>query len=154
MTTILAPKERRELVAERVKRFILECLPGKALDITIAAHKSERTGPQNRYLNGVAYKLISDATGFERDDVSEFCLGSFFGWVTVKCPKTPSNPNGVKDVPRRTTTKNEKGERDVLKWDEFGDYVAWIQRFAARKGIIIPDADPEWFKHETEQEAA
>lgn len=153
-TTLIAPKERRELVAERVKRFILDALPGKRLRILIEEDKSTRTSQQNRYLWGVAYDRIVQATGFEPEDVSEFCLGSYFGWVTVKCPKTPSNPNGAKDVPRRTTTKNEEGQRDVLKWDAFGDYVAWIQRFAAKKGILIPDPDPEWFKNEQQKEAA
>lgn len=152
-TALIAPKERRELVAERLKRFVLEALPGKRLRITIEEDKSTRTSQQNRYLHGVAYARISEATGFEPEDVAEFCCGSYFGWVTVKCPKTPSNPNGTKDVPVRTTTKNEEGQRDVLKWDAFGDYVAWIQRFGARKGILIPDPDPEWFKHE-EREAA
>lgn len=151
-TTLIAPKERRELVAERVKRFILDALPGKRLRILIEEDKSTRTSQQNRYLNGVAYPLISDATGFERDDVSEFCCGSYFGWVTVKCPKTPSNPEGVKDVPLRTTTRNADGQRDVLKWDAFGDYVAWIQRFAAKKGILIPDPDVNW--QDNEREAA
>lgn len=153
-TTIIVPKHGRELVAKRLERFVLECFPGKRLRVSIEEDKSTRTSQQNRYLYGVCYARISEAIGYEPEDVAEFCLGSYFGWVTVKCPKTPSNPNGCKDVPRRTTTKNEEGQRDVLKWDAFGDYVAWIQRFAAKKGILIPDPDPEWFKHEQQSEAA
>ena len=149
-TTIIAPKHGRELVAKRVERFILECFPGKRIRISVEEDKSTRTSQQNRYLYGVCYERVCEATGFEVDDVAEFCCGSYFGWVTVSCPKTPSNPTGQKDVPRRTTTKNEEGKRDVLKWDEFGNYVAWIQRFFARKGILIPDPDINWQDNESE----
>lgn len=153
-TTLHIPKDRRELAAARVQRFVMECLPGKALEVIVRQRKSERSSPQNRYLHGVAYKILADATGYEVEDIAEYLLGTHFGWVTVKCPKTPSNPNGCKDVPRRTTTKNEDGKRDVLKWDAFGDYVAWIQRFAAKKGIHIPDPDPGYADRDDEREAA
>lgn len=111
--------------------------------VTIEPYKKTRSSSQNRYLNGVAYKLLSDATGYERDDISQYCCGTYFGWKQVKCPKTPSNPSGVQDVPVRTTTTNDLGHRAVLSTAEFADYVEWIQRFAAEKGILIPDPGEE-----------
>jgi hypothetical protein len=44
-------------------------------------------------------------------------------------------------VPVRTTTRDENGNRDVLNKQQFSDYVAFIQRFAASKGIFIPDPE-------------
>ena len=112
------------------------------------SRKRERSHPQCRYLNGVAYKLLSDATGYERDEISEFCCGMYFGWIEKKCPKTPANPKGIKSVPRRTTTTDENGERDVLSKTDFADYVARVQRFGAKHGVLIPDPDPEYFMKE------
>jgi len=34
-------------------------------------------------------------------------------------PKTPNNPKGIRDVPIRTTTTNDRGERDVLSKQDF-----------------------------------
>ena len=45
-------------------------------------------------------------------------------------------------MPIRTTTEDEDGNRDVIDGEAFWDYVEWIQRGAARKGIVIPDPDP------------
>lgn len=147
-TTLIAPKDRRELVAERAKRFILDCLPGKELEIEIRQRKRERTPPQCRYLNGVAYKLLGQHTGYERDEISEYLCGSYFGWVEKKLPG-----GRTKQVPRRTTTTDENGKRDVLGRVPFGEYVAYVQRVGAKAGVYIPDPDPEWFKHE-ERKAA
>jgi hypothetical protein len=127
--------------------------PGKALRITVEEARSERSIQQCRYLNGVAYKLIGDATGYERDDVSEFLCGAYWGWREKRVPKKPGCPGGTESVPLRTTTTNENGKRDVLTWDQFADYVAFVQRFAASKGIYVPDPDPDYAAHR-EQEAA
>lgn len=149
MNEIILTPHRSEHEIARVAAFIKHCMPGKRLRITVQAAVKERTSPQCRYLNGVAYKIVSEATGYERDEVSEWCCGTYFGWKQVKCPKSPSNPEGVKDVPLRTTTRNADGKREVLPWDQFAEYVAWMQRFFAQKGLFIPDPDQEY-----KQEAA
>lgn len=104
----------------------------------------ERTLQQNRYLNGVAYKMIGDKTGYERDEIHEYFLGLFFGWKEKKVPRKPSNPKGIESVPLRTTTTNEHGKRNVLSAEDFWKYVEFLQRFAAEKlHLVIPDPDPE-----------
>ncbi|HEY0916522.1 MAG TPA: hypothetical protein VGE22_16735 [Solimonas sp.] len=148
MSEIYLSAHRSEHELARIARFLKDFQPGKRLLIQVDAAKKERTKQQCRYLNGVAYKLLSDHTGYERDDISEYLCGRYFGWVKVKCPKTPSNPEGFKDVPLRTTTTDENGKRAVLKWDVFGEYVAFVQRFGAKHGVFIPDPDPEWFMKE------
>jgi hypothetical protein len=114
-----------------------------AWKVTIEPVIAERTLQQNRYLNGVAYKLIGDKTGYERNEIHEYFLGLFFGWREKKVPRKPSNPKGVESVPVRTTTTNENGKRSLLSTEEFWQYVEFLQRFAAEKlHMVIPDPDP------------
>lgn len=147
-TIVLIPKDRREFSAARVQRFILDCLPGKDLEVEIRPRKRERSSQQNRYLHGVAYKLLSDHTGYELEDVAEYLCGSFFGWKDKPMPG-----KRLAQVPVRTTTKGEDGKRSVLSKLEFAEYVAWIQRFAAKQGVLIPDPDPDYWRNEDEQQA-
>jgi len=104
--------------------------------------KSTRTLSQNAYLFGVCYPMMSERSGYEISELHEYCLGEFYGWVDKRVPKKPSNPNGKESIPRRTTTTNEKGKRQVISTKEFCDYVDFVQRFAAEKlMLVIPDPD-------------
>ena len=47
----------------------------KHWQIEVKPYSKPRSNPQCRYLNGVAYKLLGDATGYERDDISEYLVG-------------------------------------------------------------------------------
>lgn len=145
---IHVPKQGRELAAARAARFVVDFLPGQDVEVIFRKRKRERTHPQNRYLWGVAYKLLSQHTGYEIDDCAEFLCGQFFGWVEKKLPG-----NRTAQVPRRTTTTNEEGKRDVLGRVEFGEYVAFVQRVGAKAGVYIPDPDPEGFRHEHKEAA-
>jgi hypothetical protein len=154
MNGILLPKHKpRDDAIAKVVRYLHSLPLDKAFWVLFEPYKAERSNQQNKYLHAVCYKLLSDATGYDHDDIAEYCLGTHFGWKTEKCPKTPNNPNGVRDVPVRTTTRGEDGKRDVLTWDVFSDYVDWIQRFGATHNIFIPDPDPEWWRKD-KQEAA
>ncbi len=122
----------------------LAALPlDKAWSVDVKEWKPKRSDAQNRYLNGVCYKIISEAIGYERDEVSEFLCGTFWGWKDKRVPKKPSNPTGIESIPLRTTTVNEAGKRSVLSKLEFSDFVSFVQRFAASKGLFIPDPDPD-----------
>lgn len=134
----------REGAIERIA-LILGTLPMEsAWRVEVHDHKPTRSNQQSRYLNGVCYKLLGDAIGYERDEVSEFLCGSYFGWTTKAVPKKPSNPNGIESVPIRTTTTDADGKRNVLGKMEMVDYIAFVQRFAASKGVYIPEPDEEF----------
>lgn len=134
-------KDSRNLA--RIVAFMSALPVTKKWRIEISEERASRSVQQCRYLNGVAYKRLSDATGYERDDISEYCCGLYFGWKTKKVPKKPKC-DGFEEVPLRTTTTDENGKRSVLSTTEFMDYVAFVQRFAASKGIYIPDPDEEF----------
>jgi hypothetical protein len=111
--------------------------------VTIEPVTHPRTTRQNRYLNGTPYKLITERTGYERNELHEYFLGEFYGWKTKRVPRKPSCPTGLESIPIRTTTTNEAGKRNVLSGEDFWKYVEYLQRFGAEKlGIIIPDPDP------------
>ena len=47
--------------------------------VTCQKAKSTRTIQQNRYLFGVVYKMIADFTGYDTDDIHEYCKDRFGG---------------------------------------------------------------------------
>jgi len=143
----------RERAIERIASVLRGLSQDRAWRVSVAEHKPSRSDAQCRYLNGVCYKILGDAIGYERDEVSEFLCGTYFGWKTKKVPKKPSNPMGLESVPVRTTTTNADGKRSVLGKLEFADYVAFCQRFAASKGVFIPDPDPDYAAHREEKAA-
>jgi hypothetical protein len=143
----------RERIAEQIKVFIAALDFDKPFRVEVHSARATRSDLQNRYLNGVCYKLLGDAIGYERDEVSEFCCGTYWGWKDKKVPKKPSNPQGIESVPIRTTTTDSEGNRSVLTKLEFAEYVAFVQRFGASKGIHIPDPDPDYAENR-EAEAA
>jgi hypothetical protein len=111
------------------------------LDVTCAAWRQTRSNEQNALLFGVVYPPIADAMGYEVDGdngIHAFMCGTHFGWVDRVVPKTPRNPEGVASFPRRTTTRDEHGKRNVLKKDEFSKFIDMVERIAAKAGVFIP----------------
>lgn len=152
MKPIVLPKGKRARVVELAQLAIANLDPEESWRITAEPVRAQRSHSQNAYLWAVPYKLISEATGYEVEEVHEYMLGRFFGWKDKKVPKTPRNPTGVESVPVRTTTTDEHGKRSVLSIDQFSEYVAFIQRFGAVKlGLVIPDPDP---MHSEQERAA
>lgn len=142
------PKNRSQRSLEHAQIVLSKLDPEQAWKITAEPVRNMRSHSQNAYLWAVPYKLISEATGYESEEVHEYMLGRFFGWKDKRVPKTPRNPEGVESVPVRTTTTDEHGKRSVLSVEVFSDYVAFIQRFGAMKlGLVIPDPDPMFREH-------
>lgn len=137
-TITLPPKEREREIA----RVVMLCRTfqiGKPVNIRFTIARPERSIPELRYLHGVPYKMLSEAMGYEPDEIAEYLLGQFYGWKEKKLPG-----GRVSESPIRTTTKDAEGNRDVISGEEFWRYVNWIQRVGARHGIIIPDPEKEY----------
>jgi hypothetical protein len=134
MQTLYLNKGERNLSS--IVGFLSSLPKERAYEVTITERRNTRSIQQCRYLNGVAYKLLSDATGYERDDISEYLCGQYWGWKPKRVPGKK-----IVQVPLRTTTTNEHGKRSVLSKTEFCDYVAFVQRFGAEHGLFIPDPE-------------
>lgn len=151
MKNFLLPIFNRAEVIARISTCLAGLKAGKAYRIIIKEDMDDRTTQQNRYLNGVPYKLLGDHFGYERDEISTQMCGLYFGWREKKIPKRPHNQTGIEDVPMRTTTTDENGERNVLDMKAFWEYVEFLQRFGAKYGVYIPDPDPSYSKLAREQ---
>lgn len=118
------------------------------LEIVCERFAMGRTAQQNKALFGLAYKLIRAETGMDVEDLHDFFCRRFFGETTV----VMFDREIVRPV--RTTTKNEFGKRDVLKWDRFSEFFESVREFAASElGLNIPDPDPDWWKHQHKEAA-
>jgi hypothetical protein len=108
------------------------------LDVSCAPWKATRSNEQNALLFGAIYPPIAEAMGYTVEDIHEFMCGTHFGWVDVKRPKTPRNPEGMGSKPFRTTTRDENGRRKVLTKDEFSRFIETVERIAAKAGVFVP----------------
>jgi hypothetical protein len=138
------PRDLRRLFA-----FLAALDVTKAFEIIIRPAKKERSDLQNRALWGVAYKTLHKATGNDPEDLHEYFCGEYFGWVEYRVM-------GKRRLrPKRTTTKDDRGKRDVISTLELKDFYAFIQQRAAETvAVYVPDPDPLWWQREDQKRAA
>jgi hypothetical protein len=128
-------------VTQRAHDFIDRLPVDKSWVVTISRYVKKRSLDQNAAMFGLAYRVIMEATGLEGETERkqlhrDFC-GDWFGWV--------DGPLG-QQRPRRTTTKNERGEDDVIDTATMAEFYNFIQRKAAAFGIDVPDPDPLYYR--------
>lgn len=144
MQQFTLPKGDRQPAIDKIARWLALLPKARKYRVEVVEDRASRSDQQNKFLWSVPYKLLSEFTGYEVDELHEYLLGLYFGQREKRVPRSANFPNGVKLVPCRTTTTNDMGQRDVLTWDAFSDYVAFIQRFGAEHSVFIPDPDPNW----------
>lgn len=128
---------------ERVMAFLSSLDVTKEWAVTIGRVKKERSDLQNRALWGCAYKALSEATGNDPEDLHIYFCGEYFGWTEY----TVMNRKRLR--PRRSTTKDEHGKRDVISTLDLSDFYAFIQRRAAETvNVFVPDPDPRWWAND------
>lgn len=122
--TFILPHAKANLLA------FIERLPTQVKwRVTIKRYAKPRSNEQNRYLWGVPYKILADATGQPAEDWHEYMLGECFGWEEAEM-------FGRKKLrPMRRSSK--------LTTTEFSEFVAFIQQRAAEHGLYIPDPNEE-----------
>jgi hypothetical protein len=137
---IILPTEAPERRAERIQRvaaFLSRLDGGKPWELLVRPWKKERTMRQNNAMFGVAYRTLSDFTGHTEPELHDVMLRLYFGEVHYELM-------GVrKTKPRRTTTTNEAGERDVLSRDDMSRFYNFIVQTAAEAGCYIDDPNPQ-----------
>ena len=128
-----AAADRSDMLG-RVLRFAHQLSTEKRWRVTFEPYKKTRSSSQNAYLWGVVYPTIisalgKDLDGWTADDLHDFLLGEHFGWEY-------SEAFGRKKAkPVRRSSK--------LSTVEFNEFVEFIQRFFAEKGLYIPDPNEE-----------
>jgi hypothetical protein len=115
----------------------LDRLPAtKSWRLEIKEARKERTDLQNDALFGVAYLVLMQQTGYTKDEMHEAFCKRFFGTVEREVF------GSVSTRPYRTTTTNERGERDVMEAVDFGYFYDMVQQVGAEAGVFVPDPDP------------
>jgi hypothetical protein len=135
--TLEKGSKHRAAIKANLHAFIDRLPETKSWRVEVKESHKERTLDQNAAVFGVAYKVIMDAVGLrgdaERKELHRDYCGDFFGWVDAGLGRRK---------PRRTTTTNERGERDVIDTVTMAAMYAFIQQQAAEYGIDVPDPDP------------
>ena len=121
-------QEKRSADIARVTEAFDRLPLAQSWRIEVRESRAKRSEQQNRYLWGICYReIIRHLEGWDAEDVHEYCLGEWSGWEVVEFfGKKRQRPI------RRSSRLNKT---------EFGEYVAWIQRTMAERGIFIPDPE-------------
>jgi len=134
--TLNANGPERGAVLANLHAFVDRLPVSKSWRIEIKEARKDRTCPQNAALWGVAYPKLTEVTGYTAEELHhEFC-GRYFGWEVVDIF------GERRRRPRRTTTSNEQGERDVLGTVEFAAFYDMVQQIGAEAGVDVPSPDP------------
>lgn len=132
--TFTVPATNRESLADRLREFVMNALPGKQLRVEVCEYRRRRSDDQNRALWGVAYRTLSEATGNDSEDLHTYFLGEWAGWEVIQVM------GQTRRVPKRRSSK--------LTTVEFSDFYAFIQqRSAETVGVYVPDPDQHWREH-------
>ena len=93
--------------------------------IEIKEYRKNRSLSQNAYLHGVVLPLICDHTGYNMEEMKDYLLGEFTGWVEYMI---------FSEIKRRPAKRSHE-----LNTKEFFAFCEWIEQWAAQElGVIIP----------------
>jgi len=127
VVTIPKADQGRFQAIDRLSKTLRALDSEKAWEVTVTEKKRRRSEQQNRYLWGIVYRTICDhLPGWDAEDVHEYFLGEHFGWETLE----GLDRKRLKPI-RRSSRLNKQ---------EFADYIDFIQRKMAERGVFIPDA--------------
>lgn len=128
----------------KIVKLVAAYQPKRPVKVEWKIAVPDRTPAENRYLWAVPYKMLSEYTGMEMEEIHEWNCGNQWGWKNKKVPKKPSNPTGIESVPIRTTTTNAEGEDELCSEEEFIQLWERAQRLGAGFGMTIPDPDKDY----------
>ena len=117
----LATVQRGRLVfnnPDGFEKYLLR-LNDKSVDVVVRLPRKDRTNPQNRYMWGVVYDLLSEYTGYTPSEIHDSMRMLFLQDNLRKIPTL------------RSTTE--------LTTVEMENYLSQIKQWAAEQGVVIPD---------------
>ena len=132
MKLFVTPQGTHALLQE-IERLERE-YPKKRFVWEVREYKKQRSLGLNAFHWATVITPIADFMGESPEDAHRDLCGSFFGWVDT--------PLGGRK-PRRTTTRNEKGERNVLDWEAMTNFIHHCQQIAVELGVPLPEYNEE-----------
>lgn len=114
----------RVQVADYIRTF-----KGSRIEVKVQKERKRRTNPQNSWAWGVAYPLIAEALGYDRDEHQELHYA-----LVARCFGTHIDERIGAEVANVRSSK--------LDTQQFAEYMEWLTRFAAKQwGVVIPLPD-------------
>ena len=126
---------RRDGILANAHAFLDRLPATKSWRIEVSEYRKQRTDAQNNALFGVAYPAFRE-TGYTPDELHDAFCRRFFGTVEREIM------GELVTQPRRTTTRDERGKRDVMAAGDFSDFYAMVQQVGAEAGVDVPSPDP------------
>lgn len=100
---------------------------GKPVELVLRRRTSKRSNQQNRWMWGIAYRLLGEHWGYERTEHEQMHYG-----LLAQCFGTRVDPRFGIRVPNVASSSK-------LSTVEFGEYMEWLVRYAAvEEHIRIP----------------
>ena len=119
--------------------FLHQLPSDKSWEVSIEKHTKAYTGKQRRSMFGVAYKALMDFAGLEGSEdkrqLHSFMCREHFGEYADKFGNMH---------PIRTTTIDEKGEKNPISVADQLKFYAFLQRKGAEVGCWVPDPEPQF----------
>ncbi len=116
---------------QRLLDFLAQLEPTKRYEVTIEEYKKHRSLGLNAYYWANVNAPLADHCGESPDRMHEVLCGDFWGWEEKEF-------RGITfKRPRRTTTTNGQGERDVLSGEAMRAFVQHCEAVAAEMGVRI-----------------
>lgn len=142
MNYVLDAKDpNRENVRANLHAFIDRLPTTQSWQFAVTKYHKPRSDKQRKALFGAAYRPLMEYMGLrgerDKEDLHAFFCGEYWGWHPV-----------LKNKPVRTTTRNERGEREEINTVDALEFYAFIQQRAAEQGVMVPDPDPFWKERE------
>ena len=110
---------------DKAVRLIQDLNPDLPWQVVAKRHKKKRSNPQNAYHWGVIIKMICDEAGHDKNEIHEYLLGEYAGWVEY-------------DVLGKLKVKPARRSHDMTV-DEFDHFNGWCLAWASKNlGMVIP----------------
>lgn len=131
--------ERDSVVDERFDRLRAAIYNRTVpVEIEVRRHQKKRTPEAQGYLWGVCYPLMSDASGYEKEEIHYAMCCKYFGVKVVEVMGQRF------ERPVRTTSTNEEGEAEWLGSHGFAEFTDFVIREAANwYDVSIPPPTPK-----------
>lgn len=108
------------------------------VEVTVKRYQKKRSVEQNNSLFGIAYPLLMEATGYTKEELHREMCGRFFGWKVKKVM------GRTIEVPRRTTTRNQDGQPELISTLIMMELYAFVQQLAMQElQLYIPDPNEQ-----------
>lgn len=125
----------KDFILPHGQQALLDCLAQLPLDkryrVTVEEYKRKRSLGMNAYHWAAVIDPLAQYIGYSPEEMHRELCGAYWGWVET--------PFGGRK-PRRTTTTNENGERDVLNWEQMSNFVQFCKMKASEVGCPLPEA--------------